>query len=1003
MKGMRRPVCRLWLCMLLCLPALARADCEAARAARIDDDRLHLPRPDAGHSLVGWIRLAGADWRLELDGAEAVVWPPRYGSIPLHLRAGDREALGLSIQHLWGPQEARPLLDLHCVPAGSDADRRFARLAALAAEHATVAEGAEPLRAARLVAQLAVEMFRQVDRQEALDWLAAQQLGLAMLAGLPVETAAWADWIGQRAAAQGDRRTLAQAVLRAGQARYLSDRPRAWALLQEAERRFESLGDRYFAAVARQEACLLARLDGDLEQADRCYLEVIAVHSALAEYDSLLRVLLNRMTALTAMGRLSELNLTHEQARTVAEQARDPALIVAMTKREAQSLTWRGEFESALALLREAREHHDRVLDLLGSATTDNLIGANFRLAGEPARAVEYYLRAEQRLEGSPHAWMRVRVRLSLALSLAQLGRHAEAITAAQAATRELEEAGDELLQRDVWAGLAEILLDAGRAGEARQALGQLPERLEGRQRLTVALLRARAGEEGRPADPDWAEELERALDGDQLLLALRIGEQHVARQIEGGDGEGALATAGRLMQRVAPVLGAIRAPALRDSLAGSLHRLIAAQVVERPPGALPAELGERLRLLLVQLARASQSTPGLADENLLLALERRVGSELLAGGSDAAGPRALHLQLAGSLAGNGRAGRSGPGTERFPPLQLDGPHARLAWPLFGRDAAGWLVFDGDAWSWWPIDAPALRALRPALLEALAEGHADSDRIAALGARLDAALGMQRWLAAGVDAVWVGAHGELAALPLELALPADHDTAIGWVLSPENVALDPPRRLWALGAASRGSGALPALDGVAPELQAVAARWPQLPTAQLNVAANREMLGAALSEPGALVHIASHGRASSSRFEESGLWLADADGRPQFVSAYRLRSLPGAAALLVLSACESGQGAMQHGIGLGSVASAASEAGAQRVIGARWAVGDRAALRFADALHGELARAPGQPARALHRAQRALRAQPAFRNPGHWAAWFVLLRGVPAAPGVPDA
>jgi CHAT domain-containing protein len=284
---------------------------------------------------------------------------------------------------------------------------------------------------------------------------------------------------------------------------------------------------------------------------------------------------------------------------------------------------------------------------------------------------------------------------------------------------------------------------------------------------------------------------------------------------------------------------------------------------------------------------------------------------------------------------------------------------------------------------------------RDELLAFLAGGHADETEVGRLAQSLRDSLGWDTWLDKDVHHLWIGAHRSLTPVPLELALPEGLDIQIGWFLSPVSIERSAPRSLWVLGVSRDANSSLPSLTAVNSELEHVAQSWKDPSSLRRAVPANRGDLTDALSQRYSLVHLATHGRASSTRFEASGLWLSGDSGQPDFVSAHRLRSLHIGADLVVLAACETGQGAGQVGVGVGGVASAMVEAGAGSVVGSRWAIGDRAAAAFSQSFHAALAANTRYPERALREAVREVRAQRSFRNPTHWAGWFALFKGVP--------
>jgi tetratricopeptide (TPR) repeat protein len=983
------------LLVLACLAGPASADCGEAVSVDAISGHIEVQRPAPGQALIGWIEMHGAEWEVEVDGAAAPVWPERSGRVPLVVLAQPGSALQrLALRHRAGPPQRPPQVLLRCVGASAPELGRMQRLLALAGAHARLRQQADAWQAAWLALRLYLQAARDAEVPEALQWLRTQLLLLADLGQLPAPMAGWARVLGERARQADDRLLLAAAWLAEGRALRSIDAELAQRRLADSRQLFSSEGRFYEAAVALQNLCLQRRLLGEVAAAIDCYREAIAIHLRLEEFESALYTQLNRATALSRMGRYAEAQTQLEEAREIAARVPNEEALTGLKRQQAQYLTWRGQFDEALGLLATLRDYYDEALDPVWSAQTDLLIAATYRLAGEPGRAVAFYQRGEQRIQGSSQTRLQVRLQLGRAMALSTLGRQAEAAQVVADVQLALPAVGDPSLQRQAWVEIAEVLQASAQPEAAIAALQQLRHAPDSRFQLRRQLLAERLGIDIGSPTPDWEQELERTLDSGQLLLALQIGEQYLIRLGARGARRAAFSLAERLHSRLLPVVRSLRSPALRDAIAGHLHRLVAALAQQLPQGPLEASVGEQLQRMLAQLAHASLAPLPALDDERLLALERQLGAELLDAPGGAPLPVAT-LDLALPAPASPDAADALPQSlPILPPPRLR-PGERLALPLVGAQTLGWLVYDGQGWAWWPGDHAGFFRQRDALLTALGGGHADADRIYRLAAELRQALGWERWLHTQPGTLWLGAHRALTPAPIELALPPQSTLRVGWVLSPTSIPAPRPGSLSTLGVAAGQGSALPALAAVESELERIRHSWPALPLDASAAQASRQALLFALTRPQALVHIATHGRASATRFEASGLWSTGDDGGAEFVSAHRLRGLPVGASLVVLSACDTGQGSGQVGIGVGGVASALVEAGAGAVVGARWAVGDRAAASFSSALHRHLARPPFSPHQALHAALGDLRGQPALRNPTHWAGWFVLYRGVP--------
>jgi CHAT domain-containing protein len=142
-----------------------------------------------------------------------------------------------------------------------------------------------------------------------------------------------------------------------------------------------------------------------------------------------------------------------------------------------------------------------------------------------------------------------------------------------------------------------------------------------------------------------------------------------------------------------------------------------------------------------------------------------------------------------------------------------------------------------------------------------------------------------------------------------------------------------------------------------------------------------------------LLHFAVHGLPNEEHPELSGLALSlfDRQGRPQdgLLHAYEIARLRLSPDLVVLSACQSGRGAIVSGEGLVGLAHAFFTAGAARVVVSDWAVDDHATSVLMSLFYEGLLRRHLSPARALQRAQLTLARQEPWRRPYYWGAFVV--------------
>ena len=135
-----------------------------------------------------------------------------------------------------------------------------------------------------------------------------------------------------------------------------------------------------------------------------------------------------------------------------------------------------------------------------------------------------------------------------------------------------------------------------------------------------------------------------------------------------------------------------------------------------------------------------------------------------------------------------------------------------------------------------------------------------------------------------------------------------------------------------------------------------------------------------------VIHCASHGWVDRQDPRRSGLVLSPTAGDDGYLSVSEILELDLDADLAVLSACQTGQGAVLKGEGVQSVARAFLYAGARTVVASLWPVDDRETVAIMkDFYRGLLERGEPVP-QALHEARLSLRRAPrteqAFRGTG---------------------
>ena len=141
-----------------------------------------------------------------------------------------------------------------------------------------------------------------------------------------------------------------------------------------------------------------------------------------------------------------------------------------------------------------------------------------------------------------------------------------------------------------------------------------------------------------------------------------------------------------------------------------------------------------------------------------------------------------------------------------------------------------------------------------------------------------------------------------------------------------------------------------------------------------------------------ILHFATHGLVDPAHPQLSGMVLSLYDGKGQpvdgFLDMNAIAAMKLHADLVVLSACESGQGKLVGGEGLMSLARAFFNAGASSLVVSDWSVDDEATSELMKRFYQELlGKEHLRPAAALRSAQRSMMAESRWANPYYWAAF----------------
>ena len=182
-------------------------------------------------------------------------------------------------------------------------------------------------------------------------------------------------------------------------------------------------------------------------------------------------------------------------------------------------------------------------------------------------------------------------------------------------------------------------------------------------------------------------------------------------------------------------------------------------------------------------------------------------------------------------------------------------------------------------------------------------------------------------------------------------------------------------------------GDLPALPGVAAELDGIARAFPTHELRDANflvVPFSRELASGNYS----IVHIASHG-VFMNDYRKS--FIQAHDGRltmDQLEATVGMRRyLNEPVELLVLSACETAAGDDRAALGLSGIA---LKAGARSAVGTLWPVNDDAAAGLVGNLYKNLSEGGTTKAQALQRAQLEMIRDPQFSHPAYWSPFLLI-------------
>lgn len=150
-----------------------------------------------------------------------------------------------------------------------------------------------------------------------------------------------------------------------------------------------------------------------------------------------------------------------------------------------------------------------------------------------------------------------------------------------------------------------------------------------------------------------------------------------------------------------------------------------------------------------------------------------------------------------------------------------------------------------------------------------------------------------------------------------------------------------------------------------------------------------------------ILHFATHGILYKEHPLSSALVLAkpisakNASNEDGLLKAEEIINLPLSADLVVLSACESGQGEITNGEGMVGLSWAFMYAGASNIVASQWKVDSLSTSKLMVDFHRELSKQSGnqKSASALRQAALRLKESEAYKHPFYWASFVVIGSG----------
>lgn len=771
--------------------------------------------------------------------------------------------------------------------------------------------------------------------------------------------------------------------------------------LQAGLRLAREIGDRSWIARGLAHLGTLYAEIGDPGRAIECHSEALELHRAMGRAigaaDSLGRI----ASAYLLQGRFAKAVELQQEAVMLARALRAKVVLAARLNDLGMAYARMGRTDDGHKALRESAALYKAIGDLPRHGQALHNVAAMLRDAGRAPEALAPLKASLAIAEQLGDVRLHRHANTVMASVLADLGRLEEAQAVHTADLERYRAAGDVRGEMHALTGLASIAIRVGEAEAARrlrvQALQLAEDTGDDVARLTNMWgLAATEMLAGKHADAlAWVDRGIRVVE--RLAAGLSDEEMAGARESSAQLFDIGLWAAAALkdVEAFARVLERGRAVALLDALGapGTLSETV-----------LPAEL--------LHLEREGREAEVRALAVLRSAAATGKRKAMRAARAELDKARQVRLETSRKIQ---REARAAADLVMFEPAPLSSLQAALgngqvmvsyaltqsvAYALVVTPKGSRIVDLGPA-------APLRDACRTLGLHEVDAGA--SERIAALVEAVVTPLA----LPTTATQVIVSPHGELCSAPL------------GALWTKRAVASVPSATTWvrmrAEGASAPGKGVLaigdPDYAAFSKSRQAAAAlhrgghaRLMPLPGTRVEVEAigTQTLLGAKATEAGVRqalggstrwrsLHIACHGLLDTEHPLLSSLALTPDPADPLndgFLTALDVLRMRVPADLVVLSACETGRGAVYHAEGVVGLPRAFMFAGARSVMSSLWKVDDESTralmIKFYELWEGR-GEAPSRlpAAEALRRAQAHVRAQEGWEHPYYWAAWVL--------------